>query len=130
MGSVTAKSLSTSCGAISVCANSNRPEGATRPPSESASIRTPNSALRNPIVPADQRTIRVAAVQMESKPADKPANFSKIEAFVQQAVRAQVQLVVFPECCITGYWFIRNLSVAELTALAEPVLDGPSSQRL
>jgi predicted amidohydrolase len=41
-----------------------------------------------------------------------------------------VQLIAFPECCICGYWFLRRLSRAELTALAEPIPDGPSSQRL
>jgi predicted amidohydrolase len=39
-------------------------------------------------------------------------------------------MIIFPECCITGYWFIRNLSVHELKMLAEPIFDGPSSRRL
>ena len=54
----------------------------------------------------------------------------KIECFVKDAVAQGVRLIVFPECCITGYWFIRNLSVEALTALAEPVPDGPSTRRL
>jgi predicted amidohydrolase len=41
-----------------------------------------------------------------------------------------VKLIVFPECCITGYWFIRNLSPAQLRGLAERVPEGPSSERL
>jgi len=76
------------------------------------------------------RTLRVAAVQMESKAGDKAANFAKIEAFVEQAARQSVRLIVFPECCITGYWFIRNLTPDGLAALAEPVFSGPSAQRL
>lgn len=76
------------------------------------------------------RSLRVAAVQMESAPGDKAANFAKIEAFVAQAARQGVQLIVFPECCISGYWFMRNLSPEALQALAEPIFAGESSQRL
>jgi predicted amidohydrolase len=78
----------------------------------------------------DKRTLRVASAQFESLPGDKQANFRKIETFVEQAAAQGVQLIIFPECCITGYWFIRNLSVEQLTALAEPIPDGPSTRRL
>jgi len=74
--------------------------------------------------------LRVAAVQMESKAADKAANFAKMESFVEEAARQGVRLIVFPECCITGYWFIRHLSRKGLENLAEPLLSGESSQRL
>ena len=79
---------------------------------------------------AVHRTLRVAAVQMESKAGDKAANFAKMELFVQQAAQQDVKLIVFPECCITGYWFIRNLTPKALEELAEPVFGGESSQRL
>lgn len=78
----------------------------------------------------DPRTLRAAAVQFESQPGDKEANFRNVEAFVREAVEQGVQLIVFPECCLTGYWFIRNLSEDQLAALAEPIPDGPSTQRL
>lgn len=74
--------------------------------------------------------LRVAAVQMESKAGDKEANFAKIESFVEQAANQGVKLIVFPECCLTGYWFIRNLTPQQLANLAEPIFDGESSQRL
>jgi predicted amidohydrolase len=67
---------------------------------------------------------------MESAAGDKGANFAKIESFVQQAAGQSVQLIVFPECCITGYWFLRNLSPAQLKDLAERVPEGASTQRL
>src|SRR5204862_1791241 len=70
------------------------------------------------------------SVQFESLPGNKEANFRKMEMFVEQAARQQVRLIVFPECCITGYWFLRNLSVDELKRIAEPIFDGPSSRRL
>jgi predicted amidohydrolase len=63
-------------------------------------------------------------------PGDKQANFLKIESFVQQAAALGVRLVVFPECCVTGYWFMRNLSTGQLAELAEPIPDGPSTRRL
>lgn len=76
------------------------------------------------------RDIRAAAVQFESTAGDKRANLLKVRAFVERAARERVDLIVFPECCITGYWFLRHLSRQALAALAEPVSDGPSSQEL
>ena len=78
----------------------------------------------------DKRTLRVASVQFESLPGDKEVNFRKIETFVERAAQQNVRLIIFPECCITGYWFIRNLSVEALAQMAEPIFDGPSSRRL
>ena len=69
-------------------------------------------------------------MQFESLPGDKDANFAKIENFVAQAAAQGVRLIVFPECCITGYWFIRNLSTEQLAHLAEPIPDGPSALQL
>ncbi len=74
--------------------------------------------------------LRAAAVQFESAPGDKQANFTILERFLTQAAAQRVQLIVFPECCLTGYWFIRNLSPAQLDALAERVPSGPSTRRL
>jgi predicted amidohydrolase len=76
------------------------------------------------------RDVRVAAVQMESVPGDKPANLAKIRALVEQAARAGAKIIVTPECSITGYWFLRKLDRESFAALAEPVYDGPSSQAL
>ena len=74
--------------------------------------------------------IRAGAVQFEHTAGDKQANLAKVRAFAAQAAEQNVQLICFPECCITGYWFLKNLSRGELAALAEPVFDGPSSQEL
>ena len=67
---------------------------------------------------------------MESLPGDKKANLGKIEAFTARAAERGAQLVVFPECCISGYWFIRNLTVEQLGSLAEPFPNGPGTQKL
>jgi predicted amidohydrolase len=76
------------------------------------------------------RNITVASVQFESARGDKPTNLGKIRAFAEMAARRNVELIMFPECCITGYWFLRHLSRDDFAALAEPVFAGPSSQFL
>lgn len=74
--------------------------------------------------------LRVAAVQFTPVAGDKRANLDQIRAWVAEAAARNVQIVTFPECCITGYWFLRRLSRDALWELAEPVGDGPSSQEL
>ena len=76
------------------------------------------------------KDIRVASVQFEHAPGDKRANLAVIRQFVEQAARQDVKMIVFPECCISGYWHLRHLSREELLALAEPVFTGPSSEFL
>lgn len=74
--------------------------------------------------------IRVASVQLHHAANDKAANLDKIRAFVAAAAAQQVELIAFPEMCITGYWHVRKLSKADLLGLAEPVPDGASTQEL
>jgi predicted amidohydrolase len=76
------------------------------------------------------RNIRVAAVQFQHAPGDKAANLAVIERFVADAARQNVEIIAFPECCISGYWHLRKLSREELTALAEPLPDGPVARQL
>ena len=74
--------------------------------------------------------IRVASVQFEHVSGDKSANLEIIAAFTAEAAKQGAEMIVFPECCITGYWFLRNLSRDELEVIAEPLFDGPSSVEL
>ena len=74
--------------------------------------------------------MKVATVQMEHTAGDKQANFAKVESFIADAEKQNVELIAFPECCLTGYWFLRNLTRPQLEDLAEPVPEGPSSARL
>jgi predicted amidohydrolase len=76
------------------------------------------------------KPIRAAAVQFQHVPHDKPANLAIIRRFVEEAAAKRVEILSFPECCITGYWTLRKLGRGEFRALAEPVPDGPSSQAL
>ena len=76
------------------------------------------------------RNVRVAAVQFQHAPGDKGYNLGRIRHFVTEAARARVEIIAFPEMCITGYWHVRKLSREQVEGLAEPVPDGPSSQEL
>ena len=74
--------------------------------------------------------IRAASVQFNHLPGDKAANMDRIRAFVAEAAAREVDLIVFPEMCITGYWHVRHLSRQEIAALAEPLDTGPSVREL
>ena len=74
--------------------------------------------------------LTVAAVQFQHVNGDKDANLSIIERFVSDAAARKVDLIIFPECCISGYWFLRTLEREEIATLAEPVPGGDSSQKL
>ena len=76
------------------------------------------------------RDIRVAAVQFQHAPGDKAYNLGRVRHYVEEAARNGVEIICFPEMCLTGYWHVRKLSRAEVEALAEPVPDGPSTQAL
>ncbi len=73
------------------------------------------------------RDIRVASVQMEHIAGDKAANLAKVRRLAAGAAEKGAEIVAFPECCLTGYWFLRKLSRDDIAALAEPVPGGPSS---
>lgn len=76
------------------------------------------------------RNLRVAAVQFQHQPGDKSANLATIRRFVTEAAAQRVEIIAFPECCISGYWHLRRLSRDELAALAEPLHTGQSAQAL
>lgn len=75
-------------------------------------------------------TIRAGVVQFEPVAGDKGANFAKVEGFARRAASEGVKILVFPECCITGYWYLRKLTREGLGAIAERVPEGESTQRL
>ncbi|MCG6927775.1 MAG: nitrilase family protein [Acidobacteria bacterium] len=76
------------------------------------------------------KSLKAAAVQLNHAPGDKDANLRKIDTFTARAAADGVELLVFPEMCITGYWHVRHLDHAQVEALAEPVPDGPSTDHL
>ena len=74
--------------------------------------------------------LRAASVQFNHATGDPSYNLDRIRAFTKEAVDRGVDLILFPEMCITGYWALRKWSRNELAALAEPVPSGPSTQAL
>ncbi|QRN94449.1 nitrilase family protein [Archangium violaceum] len=70
--------------------------------------------------------IRVASVQFQHMPSDKAYNLERIRYFAGLASSSGVKLLAFPEMCVTGYWHVRNLDRAGISALAEPIPSGPS----
>jgi predicted amidohydrolase len=67
---------------------------------------------------------RIACVQMDVKIGDIEANRRKIVERLRSAANGGAELVIFPECALTGYCFE---SLEEAAPFAEP-LDGPSSK--
>lgn len=81
-------------------------------------------------ITASRSPVRTAAVQFTHRPSDKAYNMARIRAFVAEAAGAGVQLLAFPEMCITGYWHVIPMDRSGIAALAERVPDGPSTQAL
>ncbi|MEX2173833.1 MAG: nitrilase-related carbon-nitrogen hydrolase, partial [Pirellulaceae bacterium] len=52
------------------------------------------------------QNVRVAAVQFQHVPGDIAANLATVGRFVAAAHRQQVQIIAFPECCLSGYWHL------------------------
>jgi predicted amidohydrolase len=76
------------------------------------------------------RDIRVATVQLQHAPGDKVYNLDRVRHFVAEAARSRVEIIAFPEMCLTGYWHVRKLSREAFEGLAEPVPAGPCTQQL
>jgi N-carbamoylputrescine amidase len=74
--------------------------------------------------------LRAASVQFNHLPGDKAANLKVIESFVREAAAQQVELVVFPEMCVTGYWHVRHLDRSAIVALAEEIPSGETTKIL
>jgi 5-aminopentanamidase len=69
---------------------------------------------------------KLAAVQMDCAIGDVAGNLAKIRGHLRDAKAEGANLVIFPECALTGYCFE---SKAEATPHAEPI-PGPSTQLL
>ncbi|HEX9083683.1 MAG TPA: nitrilase family protein [Gemmatimonadaceae bacterium] len=76
------------------------------------------------------RDVRVATVQFQPQPGDKTYNLGRVRQFVTEAAESGVEIIAFPEMCLTGYWHVRKLTREGVEALAEAVPDGPSTQEL
>lgn len=72
------------------------------------------------------RSIRIASVQFQHKNGKRTYNLSVVETFVKKAAMNKVQLIVFPEMCLTGYGFLNKLTKEELIELSEDINDSKS----
>ena len=76
------------------------------------------------------KPLKAAAVQFQHVAGEKSYNIERIHSFTKSASEQSVDLLVFPEMCITGYWHVRHLSREKIKMIAEPIPDGPSVQKL
>lgn len=74
--------------------------------------------------------MKVAVAQFEPKDGDKSYNLSIIEELAKRAKSEDADLISFHEMSITAYTFTKNLSLEQLTDLAEEVPNGKSTQKL
>jgi predicted amidohydrolase len=70
--------------------------------------------------------MKLAAVQMDVMILEKEGNLAKVLGYLEEAARAGSELVVFPECALTGYCFA---SREEAAPVAETV-PGPSTEKI
>ena len=76
------------------------------------------------------RDIKVGAGQFEARDADKGYNLGRIADLTRRAAEDGAEIAAFHECCISGYTFLMTLPRGKIGQLAEPVPEGPSTQRL
>ena len=76
------------------------------------------------------RDVRVATVQFQHAAADKNYNLGRVRHFVSEAARSRVEIIAFPEMCLTGYWHVRKLDRTSFEELAEAVPSGACTQEL
>lgn len=70
--------------------------------------------------------LKIAAVQMEPKILEKDRNLTRCLELIQVTAREGAQLIVFPECALTGYVFT---SLEEALPLCESI-PGPSTGKI
>lgn len=76
------------------------------------------------------KNLKIATVQFEHKSKDKNSNLSEMRHLCGKAAADGAGVVVFHECCISGYSIAKSLSKKELFELAEFIPDGPSVNTL
>ena len=74
--------------------------------------------------------LTVAAIQFNHRPGDTASNLKRVRELAGEAKQQGVQLAVFPEMCLTGYWHVRNLTEQQCRGLAEPIKEGPMTRQL
>lgn len=76
------------------------------------------------------RTLKISTAQFEHRSGDKTYNLSVIKRLSGEAAAQGSDVIAFHECSISGYTFTRHLSKEQMTALAEEVPSGASTEEL
>jgi predicted amidohydrolase len=76
------------------------------------------------------RNIKIATAQFENKSGDKEYNLSVINRLSKKASGDGADAIAFHECSITGYSFVRKLSLDQMLDLSEQIPGGDSIHRL
>lgn len=76
------------------------------------------------------KKLNISVAQFEPMDGDKSYNLSVIEQLTAKAKNEGADVISFHELSITAYTFIKDLSLQELTQLAESVPNGLSTQKL
>jgi len=74
--------------------------------------------------------MNIAVAQFSPKDGDKSYNLSVIERLTKKAKLEGADVISFHEMSVTAYTYTKELSLSELTELAESVPDGESTQKL
>lgn len=74
--------------------------------------------------------MKLAVAQFEPKDGDKNHNLSIIEDLTQKAKVSGADAISFHEMSVTAYTHTKNLSLAEIKTLAEPIPSGESTRKL
>ena len=76
------------------------------------------------------RNIKIATAQFENKSGDKQYNLSVINRLSKKASGDGADAIAFHECSITGYSFVRKLSLDQMLDLSEQIPGGDSIHRV
>jgi len=74
--------------------------------------------------------MKVATVQFQHVAGDVAANLAVVKGYVARAAAEGVELVLFPECCLSGYWHLRNLTRAQLVEVGQNVPNGSACEEV
>ena len=67
--------------------------------------------------------MKVGTAQFEHRSGDIEYNLGKVRALTIEAGSKGCEVIAFPECCLTGYWYLRKLNRARLVDLAETLIE-------
>lgn len=74
--------------------------------------------------------MKIAVAQFEPKDGDKDYNLSVIDKLTGEAKKQGAEVISFHEMSVTAYTFTKDLSLDEITQLAEEIPNGESTRRL